>query len=185
MDHLQAELRRYTLRQFIVFVREACKLGHQGVWQVDRIEEAAMEFLRLSTIEAEYDKGRAAISRSWTDNWCGQLVPEIKRQFERSDGFRQFQDALLEVAEAEEVPVSKKSELSSDERMTLIPEGPAPDSNTDRRGMVDDFLAACNREADVDSKVREMIFGAQRDTVMLGSFSIGSSVVTRRRKEMT
>jgi len=99
MDHLQAELRRYILRPFIVFVREACKLGHKEVWQVDRIEEAAMEFLRLSTIDAEYDKGHGVIGRRWTDNWGGNLEPEVKRQFERSDEWRQFQDALLEVAE--------------------------------------------------------------------------------------
>ena len=37
---LEAELRRYILRQFAVFVSEACKLGCQGIWHVDRVEQA-------------------------------------------------------------------------------------------------------------------------------------------------
>ena len=69
---LEAGLRRYILRQFGVFVREACKLGKKGIWTVDDVETAALEFLRGATIE-----------------------PEVQRQFERSDEWRQFQAALL------------------------------------------------------------------------------------------
>src|SRR5438270_5117524 len=55
--HLEAELRRYILRQFAIFVSEACKLGCEGIWPVDRVEEAALEFLRRSTIDATFSKG--------------------------------------------------------------------------------------------------------------------------------
>ena len=54
---LEAELRRYILRQFAVFVSEACKLGCQGIWHVDRVEQASLEFLRLARIDAGYRKG--------------------------------------------------------------------------------------------------------------------------------
>jgi hypothetical protein len=80
-------------------------------------------------------------------------VPEIKREFERSEEFRQFQDALLEVAEAQEAPQSKGSALSLCEGVAPIPQELATDNKADRHRMVDDFLAACNREADADSKV--------------------------------
>jgi hypothetical protein len=74
-----AELRKYILRQFIVFVREACKLGRAGVWQIDRIEEASMEFLRRATIDAESSPGSEVVGRSWTENWGGQIQPEVMR----------------------------------------------------------------------------------------------------------
>jgi hypothetical protein len=112
-----------------------------------------MEFLRLCTIDAEYDKGHGVIGRSWTDNWGGQIVPEIRREFERYEEFRQFQDALLELAEAQEAPQSKGSALSLCEGVAPIPQEQATDNKTDRHRMVDDFLAACNREADADSRV--------------------------------
>jgi len=38
--HLEAELRRYILRQFAVFTSEACELVRQGIWSVERVEEA-------------------------------------------------------------------------------------------------------------------------------------------------
>jgi hypothetical protein len=85
---LEAELRRYILRQFSVFVSEACKLGQRGVWHVDRVEEAAREFLRLATIDATYSKGHdksgRAFGRDWTSNWNGSIQPQVMRLFEQS-----------------------------------------------------------------------------------------------------
>ena len=54
---LEAELRRYILRQFAVFVSEAGKLGSLGIWPVDRVEQACLEFLRLATIDAAVQQG--------------------------------------------------------------------------------------------------------------------------------
>ena len=102
---LEAELRRYILRQFGVFVREACKLGRKGVWHVDRLEQAALEFLRLATIDAThskgYDRSGRTFGRDWISNWGGSIQPEVQRQFERSGEWQQFQDALLEVADSQ------------------------------------------------------------------------------------
>ena len=95
---LEAGLRRYILRQFGVFVREACKLGKKGIWTVDDVETAALEFLRGATSEARFSKGYDKYGRefgcSWISNW-GSIEPEVQRQFERSDEWRQFQAALL------------------------------------------------------------------------------------------
>lgn len=102
---LEAELRRYILRQFEVFVREACKLGRKGVWHVDRLEQAVLEFLRLATIDAThskgYDRSGRTFGRDWISNWGGSIQPEVQRQFERSGEWQQFQDALLEVADSQ------------------------------------------------------------------------------------
>lgn len=109
-QYQEAELRKYILRPFGVFVREACKLGQQGIWQVDRIEEEALEFLRISTIYAAsskgYDKSGHAFARNWIGNWGGHIEPEVQRQFERSEEWQQFQQALLEVAESREAQAS-------------------------------------------------------------------------------
>ncbi len=66
---LQAELRRYILRPFTVFVSEACKLGRKGIWHVDRIQKEAFEFLRLSTIDATYSKGYDKADRRFGQDW--------------------------------------------------------------------------------------------------------------------
>ena len=107
--HLEAELRKYILRQFAVFASEACKLGCQGVWSVERVEEAALEFLRLCTIEARSSKGfdrlGRAFGRDWIGNW-GDIQSTVMREFERSDEWRQFQEELLHVAERQRMRAS-------------------------------------------------------------------------------
>ena len=101
----EVELRKYILRRFGVFVREACKLGQRGIWHVDQIEKEAREFLRSSTIEVIYDKASRNSGRQvggdWLSNWDGSIQPEAMRQFERHVEWREFQDALLQVAESQ------------------------------------------------------------------------------------
>lgn len=87
---LQAELRRYILRQFAVFASEACTLGQKGVWHVDRIHREVLEFLRLTTIDAKYSKGYDKDDRQFAQDWIdssggGGIKPEVMRQLERSD----------------------------------------------------------------------------------------------------
>jgi len=106
-QYLEAELRRYILRTFIVFVREACKLGHKRIWHVDRVEQAAREFLRLATIDAVYDKSGGAVGRNWNSHLDGSIQSEVMRQFERSGEWQQFQDALLQVAEGQAARASE------------------------------------------------------------------------------
>lgn len=147
-----AELRKYILRQFIVFVREACKLGRAGVWQVDRIEEASMEFLRLATIDTEFGKGSGLVGRSWTENWHGQIQPEVMRRLERSAEYQQYRDALLEIAEIQEAQT--RGNLSATADLTLVQQRAlAVDPEADRRKIVDAFLNQCTRESGVGFKV--------------------------------
>jgi hypothetical protein len=118
-QYLEAELRRYILRQFAVFVREARKRGRKGIWHVDRVEKEVLEFLRRSTIDSRYsmgyDKSGRAFGGNWTSNWGGSIEPEVQRHFERSDQWKQFQEALLEVAESQETQPSDIGEDAGDE----------------------------------------------------------------------
>jgi hypothetical protein len=106
-DHLsygrdvEEQLRKYILRQFLVFVREASKLGKKGIWQVDRVEAFALEFLRHATIDAVYDKGRG-FGELWISRLNGSLTSEICRLFEECSEWQQYQDMLLQAAEGQE-----------------------------------------------------------------------------------
>ena len=104
-QHLEAELRKYILRQFGVFVREARALGLEGIWHVDRVEAEAREFLRLSAIDAKSSKGHdnsgRAFGRDWISNWDGSIQPSVMRLFERSVEWQHFQQVLVEVAESQ------------------------------------------------------------------------------------
>src|SRR5947209_118586 len=116
--YLEAELRRYILRPFAVFVSELCKRGSQGIVQVDEIEKAAWEFLRRFTIHAKsskgFDKFGRKFAQNWTDNW-GHLQPSLKREFERSDEWRQFQEELLHVAECQAMRASDAAATAREE----------------------------------------------------------------------
>jgi hypothetical protein len=170
--HLEAELRKYILRQFAVFVREAGKLGWQGIWQVDQVEEASLEFLRLSTIDATSSKGfdtaGRAFARDWTGNW-GYIESRVQREFERSDEWRHFQETLLQVAERQAMRASDEGRkgreatgdtsrdsaqleragpsLNAEDVAMGTPEPPAPAAvqEPSRRSAVDAFLLKCNQ----------------------------------------
>ncbi|HEX4772186.1 MAG TPA: hypothetical protein VH351_15225 [Bryobacteraceae bacterium] len=88
---LEAELRKYILRQFAVFVGEAGKLGSQGIWPVDQVEQECLEFLRLATIDARYSKGFDTSGRAFAQGWIGSwgsIESSVMREFERSDEWR-------------------------------------------------------------------------------------------------
>jgi len=98
---IEDQIRKYILRQFLVFVREVSKLGKAGIWPVDRVEGDALEFLRHATIDAVYSK-RPWLGDRWISRMSGQLTSEILRQFEKSPEWHQYRDMLLDVAEAQE-----------------------------------------------------------------------------------
>lgn len=106
---IDEQTKRYILRQFVVLVREASKLGKRGIWQVDRVEGFALEFLRRATIDAVYHTGRRFGER-WISNWSGSLTSAICRQFESSSEWQQYQDMLLQIAEAQEAGVVTDTE---------------------------------------------------------------------------
>ena len=136
-QHLEAELRRYILRQFGVFVSEACTLGHKGIWDVDRVEKEALEFLRRSTIDARYSKGYDKSGRAfggdWISNWDGAIQPEVQRQFERSGEWKQFQDALLKVAEDQAARTSDIGKNTGDATAEVVRDS----AQSERAGGID------------------------------------------------
>jgi hypothetical protein len=97
----EENLRRYILRVFLAFAQQACKLG--PLWTVDRIRAEANEFLRRFTIEAYYHEGHDKDGRKLRDmvsHVNGSILPEVRREFEKSELWHQFQEELLAVAEA-------------------------------------------------------------------------------------
>ncbi|HUR46333.1 MAG TPA: hypothetical protein VMZ27_10705 [Candidatus Saccharimonadales bacterium] len=179
---LEAELRRYILRQFSIFGREACQLGHKGIWHVDQIEEEALEFLRRSTNVAisskGYDKSGRSFGQRWMSNWGGGIEPDVKRQFEQSDEWKQFQNALLQVAESHEtrtpdggadparqiLGVARDSTQSDQAGGTLSKGEDAAMTAADltaattrhepeRSALVETFLLRCNEESAAGFKV--------------------------------
>ncbi len=97
----EENLRKYILQVFLVFAQEACKLGSQGQWPVDRIRPEMDEFLRRFTIEACSDKGYDKDGRKlpeMIDNY-GSILPKVKWEFKKSAEWQQFEQELLAVAE--------------------------------------------------------------------------------------
>ena len=111
-----------------------------------------MEFLRRATIDAEYSKGSGVMGHSWTENWGGQIRPEVMRRLQQSPDYRQYRDALLEIAELQEAQVPRNLTTTTD--LTLLQQQElATEPGADRRKLVDTFLTQCNREAGAGFKV--------------------------------
>ena len=196
--HLEAELRRYILRQFAVFTSEACELVRQGIWSVERVEEAALEFLRLCTIEAAsskgFDKSGRAFGRDWIGN-SGHIEPRVMRQFETSDEWRQFQEELLQVAECQAgrtsgagtslrektvegvgdvAPAQNEEAISTTELPVRIAA-----QERDRRAAVEAFLLDCNKLSERGSKVaRKHIWQAAGHSRQFEYWQSGSDKAT-------
>lgn len=137
---LEAELRRYILRQFGVFAREACRLGLRGIWHVNQVEEAAVEFLGRAAIDAVYgkdhDKNGRKSGEKWFSEWDGSIEPAVRRQLEQSDEWKQFQATLLQVAESQ---AARGAEVSGDQegqigKLTLYSTDPGPFAEKKRSG---------------------------------------------------
>jgi hypothetical protein len=82
------------LSVFLVYAREAIKLGQSGVWGVDRVRQRALEGLRLITIELGY---RRDYDHFIERGGCNLSV-ETQREFETTTRWYQFEDALLALA---------------------------------------------------------------------------------------
>ena len=76
----------------------------QGLWSVDRLQSEAREFLRQCTIQARYEKGYDGSGHrlpEMVSNWGGGILPEIQRAFEHSPQWKEYEDILLEIVEAQ------------------------------------------------------------------------------------
>jgi hypothetical protein len=145
----EMELRAYILGPFLVFVKEAATLG----WPADRIEEEAQELLRLSTIDAIFekcsDRSRVRIEESWIGHWGGGIQPEAMRKFEKHVEWGQYQEVLLQVAESQAARTRSRSDGPPALKQTVA----EPQGEPDRSAMVDNFLGQCNAETNVGFKV--------------------------------
>jgi hypothetical protein len=102
---IETELRKYILRVFIVFAREALNLGRKRVWTVDKVESQAREFLRWFIIYAWYEKGYDEAGNriaSVTDHW-GSVSSNVQQALEQSPEWVQYEAGLLEVAEIQSI----------------------------------------------------------------------------------
>jgi len=98
-----ALLRQCILSVFLTFAREACAVGKSGSagWSIDKIDRECLEFLRIMTIEAWYDKGfgkNGGCFRSVTSHLTGSIEDHTMRAFQATSEWQKYQDLLLEVA---------------------------------------------------------------------------------------
>ena len=92
----------YILRVFIVFVREASKLTHQGIWSAGRLESESLQFLHYFTVSARYERGYDKHGHQigeMTSHW-GSILPDVERAFQKSPLWQEYEGILLEVAVA-------------------------------------------------------------------------------------
>jgi len=132
-EDLAAEVRRYILRIYAVFVREACKLG--CVWSVDRIRSCAREFLRTLTSKAWSEKGYDEGGTTYpgqirripdmTSHLNGAILPNVMSKFEKSIEWQQSEGMLLEVAEAQAAGRTVPSSGATDTSVLVETQGRA------------------------------------------------------------
>jgi hypothetical protein len=91
-------LKDYISRPFVLFSQEACKLGLQGIWSIDKIRRECREFFRQSVGEACREKLPGVDPY---DFWGCSAIDWIDRQLREGPLFRDYQDRLLEVAAAQ------------------------------------------------------------------------------------
>jgi hypothetical protein len=128
VPEIESALRTYILQVFLSFAEDACELGRQGVWGVERVEREAREFLRLVAIEAGGEKGfdrSGRALRSMIGHWGGAILPEVQREFEKSPEWRKFTDELLQVAELQAAGSGSGSVEGVPVRYGLAPAGEA------------------------------------------------------------
>lgn len=85
----------YVLKPFVVFAGESSRLG---LWPVDKMDRNCREFLRLLTIDAYYQKGKAAGLRDMISNWNGSILWEVQQEVEKTSQWRKYENICLKFA---------------------------------------------------------------------------------------
>lgn len=97
---------------------------------MERIDREASEFLSCVTLEAQFRKGRDRQGQSISplvDRVFGQILPEVRREFERSSEWRRYQEGLLNVAHAQasgtapEASTRKAQDVANAEDRPAVP----------------------------------------------------------------
>jgi hypothetical protein len=173
-EHLAAAVRRYILRIYRVFVQEACKLG--GVWSIDRIRSCARAFLSMLTskgsTEKGYDTGGSAYPgqlrrlRTMTSHVNGAILPDVMNEFKKSLQWRESEDALLKVAEAQAVGGGVPGAETNEIGQTVSPRvprkrgRPAISLETKRKA-----LEAKQRPGGTNKDAAKILYGTQQPTL--------------------
>jgi hypothetical protein len=85
----------HVLTPFLVFARESSRLG---LWPGDKMDRNCREFLRLFTIAAYYQKGKAAGLREVTSHLDGSILWEVQQQIEKTLEWRKYENIGLRFA---------------------------------------------------------------------------------------
>jgi hypothetical protein len=130
---IEAFFKSYVLTIFLAFAKEAWRLR---LWPVDKMRENCQEFLRLLTIEAYFQKGKAAGVRDMISNWNGSILWEFQQEIEKTPEWRKFENILLKLAVA-----SRGGERDMESSRHQSSANSVPDvENKDRRPMVDAYI---------------------------------------------
>src|SRR5258708_18630440 len=92
----------YVLRVFLAFAREACQLGREGRWSVDRVRQEAESYLRQFAMDAYTERGHDRTGsklKNVLNRWNEDLRPRVYSELRKSDEWRQFEADLLGLAE--------------------------------------------------------------------------------------
>src|ERR1039457_7049938 len=84
----------FILRMFIVFVREASELAHQGIWRAGRLESESLQFLHHCTVTVRYERGHDKYGNQigeMTSHW-GSIEPDVERAFQKSPLWQEYED---------------------------------------------------------------------------------------------
>jgi hypothetical protein len=114
---IEALFKTYVLTMFLAFAQEASRLR---LWPVDKMRENCQEFLRLLTIEAYFQKGKAAGLRDMISNWNGTIIWEFQQEIEKTPQWRKFENILLKLAEGS--TGEKQAESSRAQNRDKIPQ---------------------------------------------------------------
>ena len=94
-SEIETLFKSYVLTTFLAFAEEAWRLQ---LWPADKMRENCQEFLRLLTIEAYFQKGKAAGLRDMISNWNGSILWEFQQEIEKTAQWRKFENILLKLA---------------------------------------------------------------------------------------
>jgi len=130
---IEALFKSYVLSMFLAFAEEAYRLR---LWPVDKMRENCQEFLRLLTIGAYSQKGRAAGLRDMISNWNGSILWEFQQEVEKTPQWRKFENILLKLAEGSGTHQTHGSLAQNREKTVKVSEG----EPTNRRAIVDAYI---------------------------------------------
>jgi hypothetical protein len=144
ISDIEALFKSYVLTMFLAFAEEAWRLR---LWPVDKMRENCQEFLRLLTIEAYFQKGRAAGLRDMISNWNGSILWEFQQEIEKTPQWRKFENILLKLAEGSPGQIQEEAQelVAKDSRTVEIIE---VDPALVRLGLADYSLHRLARQSD-------------------------------------